>query len=232
MPNIKSTFSNIISWTAVAIIIVGGYLFYQYATRYEQENKILKQIIERLTADTRIAQALVTEVSYDPLMSKHKTTIKFLEYDTKGNPMKPKYFTFFGNIIQFQSLVVRFDDLYVKNADALKGKSAYLFWKVFFLDGANTQEYDISKIKAIPEGYKLEGNKNSYEVEFWRRFWEYAFNPNIAQANGIKNAQIEAPGTKFVPGMIYTIKIEHDGGIRIDTAPIPSILKGEKIPAQ
>jgi hypothetical protein len=33
---------------------------------------------------------------------------------------------------------------------------------------------------------------------------------------GIKNAQIEAPGTKFVPGLIYTIKIEHDGGLRID----------------
>ena len=232
MPNIKSTLSNMISWIAVAIIIVGGYLFYQYATRYEQENKILKQIIERLTADTRIAEALVTDVSYDPLLSKHKTTIKFLEYDTKGNPLKPKYFTFFGNIIQFQSLVVRFEDSFVKNGDALKGKSAYLFWKVFFLDGANTQEYDIAKIKEIPQGYKIPGNENSYEVEFWRRFWEYAFNPQIAQANGIKNAQIEAPGEKFVPGMIYTIKIEHAGGIRIDAAPIPSILKGEKIPTQ
>ncbi len=232
MPNSKIILSNIISWTAVGIIIVGGYLFYQYATRYEQENKTLKQIIERLSADTRIAEALVTDVSYDSLMNKHKTTIKFLEYDTKGNPLSPKYFTFFGNIIQFQSLVVRFDSFYVKNGDALKGKSAYLFWKVFFLDGANTQEYDIAKIKEIPEGYKIEGNKNSYEVEFWRRFWEYTFNPRIAQANGVKNAQIEAPGEKFVPGMIYTLKIEHAGGIRIDASPIPNILKGEKIPAQ
>ncbi len=35
-------------------------------------------------------------------------------------------------------------------------------------------------------------------------------------AEKIKNAQIEAPGTMFVPGNLYTIKIEHDGGLRIE----------------
>ena len=39
-----------------------------------------------------------------------------------------------------------------------------------------------------------------------------------------------APGTKFVPGKLYTIKIEHDGGLRIDVSPLPEILAGEKIP--
>ena len=51
----------------------------------------------------------------------------------------------------------------------------------------------------------------------------------MARKLGIKNAQIEAPGTKFMPGILYTLKIEHDGGIRIDTLEIPAILKGEKI---
>jgi hypothetical protein len=46
---------------------------------------------------------------------------------------------------------------------------------------------------------------------------------------GIKNAQIEAPGSLFIPGTIYKIYIEHDGGLRIDAAPIPAILKGEKL---
>ena len=228
----KTIIINLISLIIFAILGFGLFSFYQYATRYEKENKTLKEIIARLTADTRIAEALVSDVTYDPLFNKHKTTIKFLEYDTKGNPLKPQYFTFFGNIIQFQSLVVRFDDFYVKNGDALRGKSAYLFGKVFFLDGAYTQEYDIAKVKEIPEGYKIDGNINSYEVKFWTRFWEYALDPRLAKSNGIKNAQIEAPGTKFIPGMIYTIKIEHDGGMRIDASPIPNILKGEKIPGQ
>ena len=46
---------------------------------------------------------------------------------------------------------------------------------------------------------------------------------------GIKNAQIEAPGTKFIKGILYTLKIEHDGGLRIDAQPLPKILQGEKL---
>ncbi len=232
MSDKKNIFKNFISLIIFGVLAFGLFSFYQYTTRYEKENKTLKEIIERLTAQSRIAEVLVSDVRWDPLLNKHKTTIKFLEYDTKGNPLKPQYFTFFGNIIQFQSIVVRFDDFYIKNGDSLRGKSAYLFWKVFFLDGANTQEYEITKVKEIPEGYKIEGSSNSYEVKFWTRFWEYALNLRLAKSNGIKNAQIEAPGTKFIPGMIYTIKIEHAGGIRIDASPIPNILKGEKILAQ
>ena len=98
------------------------------------------------------------------------------------------------------------------------------------LDGKNTQEYDISKINEVPRGYKVEGGDNSVETRFWARFWEYALDPRTAKLEGIKNAQIEAPGTMFVPGILYTIKIEHDGGLRIDTAPLANILRGEKIP--
>ena len=98
----------------------------------------------------------MTGVNYSEAEQKTYTTIKFLEYDSQGNPLEPKYFTFSGNIIQFQSLVVRFDDIHIRQADRLKDKSAYLFWKVFMLDGKNTQEYDITKINEVPQGYKLE----------------------------------------------------------------------------
>ena len=211
------------------VVICGIFTLYQYATRYQRETRILKEIIERLQADTRIAEALVTDVRYDSLTAKHKTTIKFLEYDARGDPLPPQYFVFFGDIIQFQSLVVRFEDVHIEKKDALRGRSVYLFWKVFFLDGPNTQEYEITRAYEIPQGYKIEGNENSSEVQFWKRFWEYALDPRVAKAHGIKNAQIEAPGTKFVRGMVYTLKIEHDGGIRIDAAPIPPILRGEKV---
>ncbi|MFH1656047.1 MAG: hypothetical protein ABH954_05510 [Candidatus Omnitrophota bacterium] len=211
------------------IIFCGIFIFFQ-TTRFINENKILKQVISRLEADSRIAEVLVTNVSYDESLNKTKTTIKFLEYDSKGNPLMPRYFTFPGNIIQFQSLVIRFDDINIKNAVALKGKSAYLFWKVFILEGPNTLEYELVKLNEIPQGYKLEDIDSLFEKSLWRRFWDYALDPIQAKKMGIKNAQIEAPGTMFIPGTLYTIKIEHDGGMRIDATPLPSILKGEKIP--
>ena len=204
---------------------------YYFLTVNARETKILNQIIERMEAETRVAEVLVKDVVYEAKSQQQITTIKFLEYDSLGNPMEPKYFSFTGNIIQFQSLVIRFDDLFIKKGDELRGKSIHLFWKVFMLDGKNTQEYIITQQDTIPEGYKIRDVKyGDYEKELWMKFWEYALDKDKAKKVGIKNAQIEAPGTMFIPGTIYTIVIEHDGGMRIDSAPIPEILKGELIP--
>jgi hypothetical protein len=219
--------NNLIRVILITAVII---LAYQFVFRYINENRILKEVISRLEADSRIAEVLVTDVRFDEETKKKLTTIKFMEYDTKQNPLKPKYFTFPGNIIQFQSLVVRFDDMYIRNQDLLRGKSAYIFWKVFMLDGKDTVEYEITKMNEIPRGYKIDNIVHPFEEKIWRKFWDYALNPKEAKRIGIKNAQIEAPGTIFIPGTLYTIKIEHDGGIRIDVQPLPDILKGEKIP--
>jgi len=200
-----------------------------YFTKTYRENQLLKKIIERLSADSRVAEVLVTQVKFDPETKKNYTTIKFLEYDTKLRPLAPIFFTFSQNIIQFQALVIRFDDFYVLQGHPLKGKSAYIFMKAFTLTDTSAEVININKINEIPPGYQVGNAKNIFEKRIWQKFWEYALNPQQAKRIGIKNAQIEAPGTKFIPGMLYTIKIEHDGGLRIDSQPLPSILKGEKI---
>ena len=127
--------------------------------------------------------------------------------------------------------MVRFQDDYVKYGDSLRGKSAYVFWKVFSLgDSNNAEVYELNKLGEVPSGYEIGAAKNNFEQKLWRDFWDYALEEQKAKGMGIKNAQVEAPGTKFVPGKLYTIKIEHSGGLRIDVAPLPEILKGEKIP--
>ena len=218
---------NIFIFAVIAFLAI---FVYNFSLRYLHENAVLKQVISRLEADSRAAEVLVTGVNFDEATQKNFTTIKFLEYDTKGRPLEPKYFTFAGNIIQFQSLVIRFDDTLIRAGNRLKGKSAYIFWKIFMLDGANTKEYEINKMSEVPSGYKIEGPEDPFEETLWREFWRYAFDSREAKKAGVKNAQIEAPGTMFVPGYLYTIKIEHDGGLRIDTASLPGILRGEEIP--
>ena len=93
-------------------------------------------------------------------------------------------------------------------------------------DGAEV--FDINKINEIPSGYEVERAKSSFERKLWQKFWQYALDSKEAKRMGVKNAQIEAPGTRFIPGIIYTIKIEHDGGLRIDSQPIPPVLKDKK----
>ncbi|MFH1045898.1 MAG: hypothetical protein V1727_02925 [Candidatus Omnitrophota bacterium] len=214
----------------VILIVLAGVFLYQNILKFINEKRVLKEVIARLQADTRVAEVLVTNVRVQEVTAQAFTTIKFLEFDTQQQPLTPQYFTFPGNIIQFQTLVIRFDDLYVRLGDSLKGKSAYLFWKVFMLDGANTHEFDIAKINEIPQGYKVPGLDHPFEKKLWEKFWNYALDYKQAKHVGIKNAQIEAPGTMFVPGTLYTLKIEHDGGIRIDSQPLATILRGERIP--
>jgi len=97
------------------------------------------------------------------------------------------------------------------------------------LDGKNTQEFEINELHAVPQGYQIDIARDPFEMKLWSRFWDYALSKDADKA-GVKSAQIEAPGTIFVPGTLYTIAIEHDGGLRISTMRIPDILRGERIP--
>ena len=220
-------------WLTGAVFLFVAIFAYKFCTEFI----VLRRIIHNLKAESRIAEVLVVQSSLDEYTRKYRTTVKFLEYDVQGKPLKPKFFTFNGNLIQFQTLVVRFDDKYVEEGHRMKGKSIYLFLKAFVLDGKNTQEFVITPVKtdsakpeeppeySVPEGYRVGNPPNYFEKEIWARFWKYALDPGERKKIGIKNAQVEAPGSVFVPGTIYTLVIEHDGGIRIDTRPIPEILK-------
>lgn len=215
----------------IKICVVGAILFFAVflINKKIRDNQILLKVIERLTAESRVAEVIVTGVKSDTKTGKNYTIIKFLEYNTKMENLPPKYFTFSGNSIQFQSLVIRFDDFHVKKGHPLKGKSAYLFMKVFMLTDNGAEVFNINDVNGIPSGYEVEGANNSFERKLWQEFWEYALNPKKAGQTGIKSAQLEAPGTKFIPGMIYTVMIEHDGGLRIDAKPLSPIFSGEKL---
>jgi hypothetical protein len=194
-----------------------------------KQEHVYQQMLERLQAESRVAQVLVTAVNYDEKLHRNLTTIKFVEEDSSGQALTPKYFTFSGNLIQFQSLVVRFQDKFVAAGDRFRGKSVYLFWKVFMLDGAYTQEFPITQVDEIPGGYKIPGKASGLENRFWKDFWSFAFDEVKAKNAGVKSVQIEAPGVVFIPGYVYTIHIEHDGGLRIDAKAVEPILRGERI---
>ncbi len=215
-----------ISFILFSLVIIGLGLVW-----YLRQEHVYKQMLDRLQAESRVAQVLVTSVVYDETIGRDMTTIKLVEQDSKGHPLPAKYFTFRGNLIQFQSLVVRFEDKFVAAGDRFKGKSVYLFWKAFMLDGSYTQEFSITKIDEIPGGYKIPGKASALENTFWKDFWRFAFDKSKAKQAGIKSVQIEAPGAIFIPGYLYTIYIEHDGGLRIDSKPLDPILRGESIPA-
>ena len=226
----KVRFSSIFSLFMVLFVGAVGLFGYSQYQNFIKREEVLKQMIARLEAESRVAEVLVTEQGFNQELNKPTTTIKFLEYDVSGHPLKPKYYTFSGDIIQFQTLVVRFKDELIKKGDPFKGRSVFLFWKVFYLDGKQTEEFNLTNVNEVPQGYKIANESNPFETVIWNNFWTYALDPGLAEKEGIKTAQIEAPGTKMLPGILYQLKIEHDGGLRIDAKPLSPILRGETIP--
>lgn len=205
------------------VLVIAGLGFIVY------RNRVLAVVIRRLCAESRRAEVIVTD--RDTQGDRVRTTLKFLEYDSSGRPLAPRYFTFYGDLIQFQALVIRFNDNLVMAGVPLKGRSVAFFTKIFILgDGkVETQLFEINKSYEIPSGYRTGPHQAFFERLLWRRFWEYALDNDTARRAGVKNAQLEAPGTRFLPGRLYTVKIEHDGGLRIDSEPLPAVLAGEKV---
>ena len=158
------------------------------------------------------------------------TTIKFVEEDSLGHDMPPQYFTFSGHLIQFQSLVVRFEDKFVAAGDRFKGRSVYLFWKVFMLDGAHTQEFPITQVDEIPGGYKIPGHTSGFENRFWKDFWRFAFDEDIGP--GMLASKAFRRGTRryFHSGGICILSIlSTTEGLGLMLNPVEPIFRGEKI---
>lgn len=211
----------------LGLSIAAAVLYMTVVAPWLNQRAVLRRVVERLSADRRVAEVLVTQSEPQP-GGRVRTTLKFLEFDVDSKPLPPRYLAFDGNLVQFQSLVIRFKDEFVTRGDRLRGKSAYLFWKAFVLDGSRTQEVVLTPVGEIPQGYKVPGVSSAFERRLWKRFWAYALDPAARDRAGVKNAQIEAPGTLFVPGTVYTLRIENDGGLRIDAQPLPEVLKGER----
>ena len=220
-------FKRLIMLLVLAALGYGGWWYYQS----EREKEILNEIIGRLTADRRVAEVYVEQISAGESGERDRLKLKILEYDVDGKPMQPVYCTFsLNDVIHFEALVIRLSDELVKGGD---GKSIHLFKRAFALEENGTQyeSCQLAKPEEVPGGYRLpNADKRAGEVErrYWQAFWRYALDDKARDAAQVRNAQIEAPATKFQPEKIYHIRLESRGGLTIEAGPIPEVLKKPK----
>jgi hypothetical protein len=207
---------------------VGGWWFYQN----HREVEVLKEMVQRLTAEERVAEVWVEDFRRDEEGNPTRIRLKILEFGQEKKPLKPVYCDFSVNdVIHFEALVIRLNDELILDGE---GKSIYLFRRAFALDdkGNTYESCDINRPMEVPGGYSLQAGErrvNEIESKYWKSFWVYALDEQRRKDAGVKNAQIEAPATRFVPDKIYRMILEHDGGLRIQASPVPEILKGEHV---
>lgn len=212
---------------ALGAIAAGGWWFYQG----RQEVEVLKQIVSRLTSETKVAHVRVEDAQADEEGNVHKLRLKIVEYTSGNKPLKPIFCDFSVNdVVHFEALVIRLNDELIMEG---KGKSIHLFRRAFALDddGNTYESCDINRPQQVPGGYSLQStDPKAREIErlYWRKFWDYALDEKKRKSAGVKTAQIEAPGMRFVRDIDYVIYLEHDGGLRFKTKPTEAIHKGER----
>jgi hypothetical protein len=195
-----------------------GWLGSQYLLK-EWEIQRLKEVVARLEAERRVADVTDVKREYDPYTKTEWTSFRFVEYGPDGTALPARSFKVQGAVAYFDALVIKFDREYVKAGDALRGKSIFLFRRVFGelqrpVDGFPIDGSDVPGGVPVPAAYRLSpGRVGDFERELWSDFWRLANDAEVQKSMGVRVAHGEAAYMKLEPGKTYRLAIESAGGI-------------------
>jgi hypothetical protein len=215
------------------LVLAGSYGVWRYYdhTAGEREKKklqeevhLLEQVVQRLSSEKRVAEVLVTgETVVD---GEPQTTLLFVESDRKGEALSPRQFTIKGKIAHIEAMVIRFDRGFVKQNDPLKGHSIALFTRIYGEKEKPEDGQPIDSPGQVPEIYRsADPDVVRYEQGLWQNFWKLLEDASYRQDKGVRVAQGEALWWPPEVGKLYTISIESDGGLILQSKPIPAVYR-------
>jgi hypothetical protein len=222
----------------LALLIVGGsftlFFYYEHNTTRQQlkaeqqKNEELKQIINRIETDRRLARILVTDQKM--VDAQLKTTLLFVEYTRDGTALPAKQFTINGNEAHFDAQVVKFKDQYLnakdQELDPLRDQAIMLFVRVYGADQAPDAGFPIDVPGQIPEVYRgTDPHVSDLEQDIWTNFWKLYNDRDARDARGIRGLHGEGLYGQFLPGHLYTITLRPDGDGTIAEEPLDPLME-------
>ena len=213
------------------LVVAGAFGLYKYEQRdsvqvqldqEKQKSRKLEEFVTHLTAEKRVADVIVTDQK--DVNGVLQTTLLFVEYDKAGSPLPGKCFTFEGKQAHIDALVVIFDGKYVQERDPLRGRSIALFTRLFGDKQTPEQAHRIDDPSQIPAIYRgADPRVSQFEQELWRDFWRLADDEAYRTSMGVRVAQGDGVWRPFEPGKLYTITLQTDGGLIIQSEPLKGI---------
>lgn len=145
-----------------------------------------------------------------------RTTVRFTEVDSDGEPLGPGHeVTLEGKTVYVESLVIKFEDSYVEQGDPLRGASICLFRRLFG-DGQSPETgFPLDPAGEQPAVYAGDTTPNALHRALWERFWDYANEPELARALGVRAIHGEAPFIEARPGKTYRLELRASGGLTL-----------------
>jgi hypothetical protein len=190
--------------------------------REQERTAELKQIVSRLTSESRVADVIVT--AQQVVEGRLATSIVFVEYTADGAPLPAKRFTIPGKMVHLEAMVIKFEGRFVAENDPLRGHSVALFTRLFGDAQAPADAFRIDPEGEVPRIYrKPDGTADSFERDLWRNFWRLADDAEYRNSMGVRVAQGEGIWRPFEPGRLYTITLEGNGGLNVHSEPLRGI---------
>ncbi len=193
----------------------------QQIAELQQRVKELELALKLLKVDHRLARLTVMEQRAAPETVTPKTPagietdVEFQELDEDGEPLgAARRFTLLGKVAYVDALVIKFDDSFVEQGDALRGSSLCLFRRLFgeYQWPSEGFPLDTSGARPLPYGG---GDDPGFESKLWRRFWDYANDEAAAAAAGVRAIHGEAPYIELRPGKSYALELRASGGLSL-----------------
>jgi hypothetical protein len=177
----------------------------------------LEAALRLLKVDHRIARLEVLGQQADAAdRARQTTTVRFAEIGPEGEPVgEPQEFTLDGTKAYIEASVIKFDDRYVEQGDALRGTSIVLFRRLFGEHQQPSEGFPLDASGSRPAAYSRGSAASDFEQRLWRDFWDYANDAGKAQAAGVRAAHDEAPSIELRPGMTYRIELRASDGLSI-----------------
>jgi hypothetical protein len=194
--------------------------------KLQEDKDHLQTAIERLSAEKRVAEVLVTDQSQ--VDGKLKTTLLFVEYARDGSALPAKTFTINGNAAHIDAMVIKFDRGLVAADDALRGHSIALFHRLFGDDQPPEQGFPIDAPGSIPDVYrgrKQSADQQKFEQDLWHNFWRLADDKAYRQEKGVRVANGQGIWGPFAADRLYTITLDADGGLNMASEPLKGIYR-------
>jgi hypothetical protein len=218
------------------VLAIIGSIVYQHATEKDRTIAEQKRVIEELgkKLDRAWAEELVADLRVDKLVKDPETGAKrmqltFVQYKPGTEEIAfQRSMDLPGEEVYIDALVVQFDRHFVDEGDDSRGKSLLLFRRAF---GDKQQPVDGVPLFArgadsfIPEIARVDAAPSDFEKQIWARFWDYANDPKLAAAEGIRVAQGEAPHVKGMQGLVYMLTLRKSGGLQV-TPRLPAAVVG------
>ena len=179
-----------------------------------EENEELELRNRLLRLDHRLARVEV--LAQREAEGSVTTSVRFTELGPGGKPMgEAKELEVKGRFLYLESQVVKFSDEYIESADPLRGTSICLFRRVFGEQQRPMDGPELDPVGASPGIITGDNVRLVEHSELWKRFWDYANDPELASAAGVRAVHGEAPFTELRPGKSYRVELRASGGLSI-----------------